>query len=398
MYKALGFYLGDIFDFALTTLNLNILDIFLLILCISAVLFYCYGIYAAIAFLRRHPINQNFHPSITILKPICGLDSDTYKNLASFCQQNYPDYQIIFSVRESHDPGIAVVKQIIEEFPKLDIQLIISDRTIGTNFKVSNLENAVTAAKHEILLIADSDIRVGSNYLQKVVQPLHDPSVGVVTCLYRTIAQNWVTILEAIATATDFHASVLVSNQLEGIKFAFGSTIVIRKHVLQEIGGFEAIADYLADDYQLGYLPAKAGYKVVLSDYVVEHVLAPTTIINAINHQTRWIRCIRVSRPWGYVGLIFTYGTVTSMLFLITADRSILSWNVMIITWITRLIMGWVVGVKILNDPVAKRYLWLIPLRDFMSFVIWCYGFFGTTIEWRGRRLRLTKEGKLVAM
>ncbi|MBO3459272.1 bacteriohopanetetrol glucosamine biosynthesis glycosyltransferase HpnI [Aetokthonos hydrillicola Thurmond2011] len=396
LYETLGFYLTDIFHVALTTLNLNIIGILLLILCLSAVLFYCYGIYAAIAFRRCDPINPDFHPPVTILKPICGLDSDTYKNLASFCRQDYPDYQIIFCVRESQDPGIAVVKQIIQEFPKLDIHLVVSDRTIGTNFKVSNLENGIQAAKHEILLIADSDIRVGSDYLQRVVQPLHDSSVGVVTCLYRTIAQGWVTTLEAIGTATDFHASVLVSNQLQGIKFAFGSTIVIRKEVLQKIGGFGAIADYLADDYQLGYLPAQAGYKVLLSNYIVEHVLAPSTIINAINHQSRWIRCVRVSRPWGYVGLIFTYGTVTSLLLLITTGGSILSWIVLIITWIARLIVGWVVGVKILNDPVAKKYLWLIPIRDLISFAIWCYGFFGTTVEWRGRRLRLTKEGKLV--
>ena len=146
--------------------------------------------------------------------------------MASFCGQDYPDYQIIFSVRDPQDAGVAVVKQIIQDFPKLDIQLVVSDRTIGTNFKVSNLENATTVAKYDILVIADSDIRVGCDYLQRVVQPLHDLSVGVVTCLYRSDSHGWVTTLEAIATATDFHAGVLVSKQLGSIKFAFGSTIV----------------------------------------------------------------------------------------------------------------------------------------------------------------------------
>ena len=386
----------EIGTFYLTTLNLSIVDFLLLILCLSAVLFYCYGIYAAIAHTHPYPIDPNFHPPITILKPICGLDRDAYENLASFCRQDYPDYQIIFSIRDPQDAGLAVVKQIIQDFPTLDIQLVVSDRTIGTNFKVSNLENGTTVAKYDILLIADSDIRVGCDYLQRVVQPLHDKSVGVVTCLYRSLAHGWVTTLEAIGTATDFHAGVLVSNQLEGINFAFGSTIVIRKEVLKAIGGFEAIADYLADDFQLGYLPNQAGYKVVLSDYVVEHVLDKNTVADAIKHQIRWARCIRVSRPWGYLGLIFTYGTVTSLLLLITTRGSMLGWAGLAIAWTTRLVMGWVVGVKILNDPVAKKFLWLIPLRDFISFAIWCYGFYGSTIEWRGRRLRLTKEGKMI--
>ncbi|NDJ24835.1 glycosyltransferase [Nostoc sp. B(2019)] len=376
-----------------------IISVLLLILCLSSVLFYCYGIYAAIAFLNYpHPITPEFHPPVTILKPICGVDSDAYENLASFCQQDYLEYQIIFAVRDRQDPGIEVVEKIIQQFPDTDIHLVVSDRIIGANLKVSNLANAVTAAKHEILIIADSDIRVGTDYLQRVIQPLKDEGVGVVTCLYRSLAQGWVTTLEALGTATDFHAGVLVSNQLEGIKFAFGSTIVIRKQVLELIGGFGAIADYLADDFQLGYLPAQAGYKVVLSDYVVDHVLATSTLVDAIQRQIRWARCIRVSRPWGYLGLLFTYGTVTSLLLLITTRGSVLGWTGLMITWLMRLVTGWVVGVKVLNDSVAKKFLWIIPLRDLIHFAIWCYGFVGNTIEWRGQRLKLIEAGKLVAI
>ena len=326
---------------------------------------------------------------------MCGVDTDAYLNLASFCQQKYPLYQIIFSVRDPHDLSLAVVKQIIDDFPQLDIQLVVSDRIIGTNLKVSNLANAATVAKYDILLLADSDIRVETDYLQRVIQPLHDKSVGVVTCLYRSLAQGWVATLEAIGTATDFHAGVLVSHKLEGIKFALGSTIVLRKEVLEAIGGFEAIADYLADDFQLGYLPTQVGYKVVLSDCVVEHVLAPTTPAEAIKHQIRWARCIRVSRPWGYLGLIFTYGTVSSILFLIATGGSVRGWTILVITWAMRLTMGWVVGIKSLHDPCSQRFFWLIPIRDIIGFIIWCYGWLGKTIEWRGRRLKLTNDGKL---
>ncbi len=371
----------------------------LLILCLSSVWFYGYAIYAAFAFFADpQPNNPEFHPPVSILKPICGLDDNAYENLASFCQQNYPTYQIIFAVQDSQDPSIEVVEKIIQNFPDLDIELIVSDRIIGTNLKVSNLANAATKTKHDIFILADSDIRVGTDYLQQVIQPLQDQNVGVVTCMYRSLAQGWVSIFENISITTEFHSSVLVSNQLEnGIKYAFGSTIIIRKQVLEAIGGFEAIADYLADDFQLGYLPTQSGYKVVLSDYVVDHVQTTTTLIDAINRQIRWTRCKRVSRPWGYLGLIFTYGTVTSLMLLIATGCSIVGWLGLCICWVTRLIMAWVVGAISLQDPIAKKYLWILPLRDIVSFVIWCLGFVGSTIEWRGKRMKLTPDGKLLS-
>ncbi|MEH2465236.1 bacteriohopanetetrol glucosamine biosynthesis glycosyltransferase HpnI [Nostoc sp.] len=376
---------------------MRIIDVLLVILCISSVLFYGYGIYAAITFWSYpHPIDPEFHLPVTILKPICGLDSYAYENFTSFCQQDYPEYQIIFGVCAYEDPAIEVVEKIIQQFPDVDIHLVVNAQIIGANLKVSNLANAVAAAKHEILIIADSDIRVGKDYLQQVIQPLKDQKVGVVTCMYRSLAKGWVATLEAILTSTDFHAGVLVSNQLEGTKFACGSTIVIPKQVLKVIGGFEAIADYLADDFKLGYLPAQKGYKVVLSNYVVDHVLATSSLIDAIRRQIRWARCIRVSRPWGYLGLLFTYGTVASLLLLMAMKGSIAGWMVLIITWVMRLLMGWAVGVNILNDPIAKKFLWVVPLGDLIHFGIWCYGFLGSTIEWRGQRLKLTKEGKLI--
>ncbi|MEH2435356.1 MAG: bacteriohopanetetrol glucosamine biosynthesis glycosyltransferase HpnI [Nostoc sp.] len=377
--------------------HLIIID-FLVILCIFSVCFYYYAIYAAITFFG-HPQSTDleFHPPVSILKPLCGVDSDAYENLASFCQQDYPKYQIIFAVRNSQDPCIEIVEKIIYNYSDLDILLIVSDRVIGTNLKVSNLANAATKAKYEILVLADSDIRVGTDYLQRVIQPLQDESVGVVTCLYRSLAQGWVSTFEAIGTTTEFHAGVLVSNiQENGIKYAFGSTIAIPKKVLEAIGGFEAIADYLADDFQLGYLPVQAGYKVVLSDYVVEHVQTSNNLVDAIKRQIRWARGKRVSRPWGYLGLIFTHGVVTSFLLLIATDGSILGWVGLCICWVTRLVMAWVVGTISLKDPIVKKFLWLIPGHDLLSFVIWCFGFIGNTIEWRGQQLKLTKDGKLL--
>ncbi|MHC5609448.1 MAG: bacteriohopanetetrol glucosamine biosynthesis glycosyltransferase HpnI, partial [Nostoc sp.] len=379
-----------------TNLHLIIIDL-LLILCISSIWFYCYAIYAAITFFADpRPIDLEFHPPVSILKPICGLDSDAYENLASFCQQDYPEYQIIFAVRSSKDPCIEVVEKVIANFSDLDILLIVSDRVIGTNLKVSNLANAVAKAKYEILVLADSDIRVGTDYLQRVIQPLQDESVGVVTCMYRTLTQGWISTLEAISITTEFHAGVLVSHiQENGIKYAFGCTIAIPKKVLEAIGGFEAIADYLADDFQLGYLPVQAGYKVVLSDYIVEHLHKGSTLIDVIKRQIRWALCKRVSRPWGYLGLIFTYGVVTSLLLLIATDGSMLGWLALCICWVTRLVMAWVVGTISLKDPIVKKFVWLVPGCDLLSFAIWCFGFIGNTIEWRGQKMKLTKDGKL---
>jgi ceramide glucosyltransferase len=382
----------------LTSLNLNFVDWILLILCFSAFVFYCLAIYAAFLHFKPQTIDFDFHPPVTILKPICGLDADAYVNLASFCQQDYPDYQIIFSVRDANDPAIPLIQRIIHDFPHLDTQLVICDRVIGANLKVSNLANAVTFAKHDILFVVDSDIRVGKDYLRCVIQPLQDPQVSVITCPYRAIADDWVTRLQAIGSATDFHAGVLVSNLTEGIKYAFGSTIVIRKQVLNSIGSFHAIADYLADDFQLGYLPSQAGHKVVLSNYVVDHVLATSTISDAFNQQIRWAKCIRVSRPWGYIGLVFTYGIITSILLLISTHASIISWMELSLTLATRLVMAWVVGVYSLKDASSKKYLWLVPIRDLLSFMIWCLGFIGDRITWRGQKLRLISGGKLVVL
>lgn len=366
-------------------------------LCLVSTWYYCYGIYAAHTFFTAPIQSPNYYPPISVLKPVCGLDNDTYENFASFCRQDYPDYQIIFGVHDQLDPCVAIVNQLIKDFPAIDIQLVVSDSVIGTNFKVSNLANAETKAKHPILLLADSDVRVGPDYLWRVVQPMSDPIVGVVTCLYRPLTIGWVATLEAVGISTEYLASVLIANCLEGMSFALGPTIVIRRVTLEAIGGFEAICDFLADDFQLGHRSAQAGYQVVLSDYVIEHVITTESVADLIQRQIRWAFCTRVSRPWGYLGLFFSHGTATSLLFLIATGGTTLSWIGLSITWCTRLAMAWVVGAVGLKDWAARRFLWLVPLSDLISFGFWCYCFFGNTFQWRGRRLKLTKDGKLVA-
>ncbi|PSB29446.1 bacteriohopanetetrol glucosamine biosynthesis glycosyltransferase HpnI [Stenomitos frigidus] len=390
----------SIFSTVLSTIRLEItfyLLVPLFFLCLTAIGYYGYALYAAHTFFsQKRLVEPSFDPAVSILKPVCGLEPHAYDNLASFCRQNYPTYQVIFSVQDWRDSSVAVIRQLIRDFPDRELQLVIDDRTLGANRKTSNLANAFAKAKYDIVLLADSDVHVEADYLRQVVQPLSDGNVGVVTCLYRSLTEGWLTKLEALSSATEFLPGVLVSDRLEGTKFAMGQTIVIRRSALEVIGGFEAIANYLADDFQLGHLPAQAGYKIVLSQHIIEHVMASSTVMGALQRQLRWMVGIRVSRPWGYVGLIFTYGTVSSLLFLLATGGSLLGWVVLGLTWVSRLAMAWFVGVQCLQDPVAKQLLWLVPLRDCMSFALWCYGFTGNTIVWRGRQFRLTRGGELV--
>ncbi len=369
----------------------------LLLFCLTAIIYYCLAIYSTFDFLKQNiPVDPEFHPPITILKPICGIDRTAYENLASFCRQDYPTYQIIFGVQDPNDPGIDVVKQLIQDFPSVDIELVISNRTIGKNLKVSNLANAAPLAKYAILLNADSDICVDSTYLMAVVQPLKDPSVGVVTCLYRCCPHSWIAYLFALAISTDNHPTILVSRKLEGMTFGVGATILIRKTVLNAIGGFQSIADFLQDDFQLGHLSSQGGHQVVLSKYVVGHQLEISTVSAFVKQIIRWNRGIRVSHPWGYVGQLFTYGVIASLLCLWATQGSVWGWSVLGIVWLFRLAMAWTVGVTALQDDVVKRYWWLVPLSDIVRFALWCTSFVGNTIEWRGRRLQLTKDGRIV--
>ena len=372
------------------------LMIFLLILSLGSIFFNLYSLYATIDFFAQTPkINSEFSPTLSILKPLCGLDWEGYKALSSFCQQDYPQYQIIFSVQDPQDSSIKIVQKLQQDFPHLDIELVISDRRIGINPKINNIANAATKVKYNILVLSDSDIQVEKDYLKTIIQPFTDPSVGVVTCLYNSLTAGWLAGFEALDIATQFCPKVLTARKLEGVTFAFGSTIAIRQETLNKIGGFITIADYLADDYQLGYLPSQKDYKVILSPYLVEHRLGHVTIKEFIHRQIRWLKCIRVERFGGYVGLIFTYGIVTSFALLLLTQGSPLGWIIFGLVWSIRLLTAYIISVKYLNDSIAKQLFGLIPLRDFVSFGIWCYSFIGDQVIWRGQCFTLVAGGKL---
>ena len=369
---------------------------------ISSAIYYLICLWSASVFLREQtsarsrPTLTEATPPISILKPLKGSDPQIYECLRSHYLQDYPEYEIIFGVSDPNDPAIATVKKLQSEFPANRIQLIVCPKILGANVKVSNLAQMLPFARHDHLIVDDSDIRVERSYLRRVIAPLADPTVGMVTCLYRGVAAPTLgSRLEALGISTDFCAGVLAARQLEGgMHFGLGSTLAFRRGDVQRIGGFESFADYLADDYELGRRIAELGLKVELSDLVVETVLPPYSMRNFLQHQLRWSRAIRDARAGGYIGLIFTFGLMWSLVTVITANGARWSWELFAGVTFLRLLVALVIGRVVLADRQLLRNLWLIPLRDITAIAVWIASFAGHTVSWRGDNFHL-RNGKL---
>jgi ceramide glucosyltransferase len=367
------------------------------LLCIGSVCYYLACIFASERFFSKLSApGPSSLPPVTIMIPLCGKDFEAHENYASFCHLDYPDYQIVFGVASEEDSSIPVIWKLTADFPHVDIDLVIDSSGIGENPKVNNLHNMVRMAKHEIIVLVDSDVRVEANYLSSIVSELIGERASLVTCLYRAgEAPNWASKIEAVGITGEFAPGVLVAWLTEGVSFAFGATIMTTKENLEAIGGFHAIADYLADDYMLGRLMSQGGGKVMVSSHVVELVLPPTTLRSMLKHQTRWARGIRACRPWGYFGSIVTHGTALAVLLMLFTQGSALSLSILAITLFTRMAMIRQVGIQRFSDRLLRRYFWLVPLRDLFGFVVWCLGQVGKTVEWRGRTFTLTRDGKM---
>ncbi|MGA7633589.1 MAG: bacteriohopanetetrol glucosamine biosynthesis glycosyltransferase HpnI [Terriglobales bacterium] len=343
-------------------------------------------------------------PPVSILKPLKGVDPEIWENFCSHCEQDYPEFQLIFGVSDAADPAVEVVRQLKAKYPNLPIELIVCDRVLGANLKVSNLAQMVGAARHETLLVNDSDIRVPSDYLRKVIAPLADASVGLVTCLYRGIACPTLgSRLEALGISTDFAAGVLSARFLErGLHFALGSTLAFRRHDLEAVGGFEALVDYLADDYELGKRIAATGQKVDLSAASVATLLPPYTLRQFLAHQLRWSRTIRDARRWGYAGMVFTFGLPWALLMLLTARGAAWAYTVFGLTFALRLVIGYVAAEVVLCDRQMLRgellgNIFLLIVRDLIAPMVWAASFLGNRIYWRGDVFDL-QDGRLIVI
>ena len=366
---------------------------------VTSTVYYGLCVRSAAGFIRqRKAARKSVGPTqpVSILKPLKGTDPEMYESLRSHCLQDHAEYEIIFGVRDSNDPVVEIVARLQSEFPQRGIHLVVCNRTLGANAKVSNLVQMLTRAQYAQLVVSDSDIRVEPDYLRRVMAPLADPQVGLVTCLYRGVPGSTLgSRLESLGISTDFAAGVLAARQLEGgIRFGLGSTLAFRRRDLEASDGFEAFADYLADDYQIGKRLAGHGLKVELSDVVVETFLPSYTGRQFLAHQLRWARGVRDSRRWGYLGLVLTFGLPWAILALLLSRGAFWAWGLLVAVAVLRAAVAITVGWSVLRDRRALTGLPLLPIRDFIAQLVWMASLAGHTVVWRGDSYKL-KDGRL---
>ncbi|HKW32210.1 MAG TPA: bacteriohopanetetrol glucosamine biosynthesis glycosyltransferase HpnI [Candidatus Acidoferrum sp.] len=357
----------------------------LLLLAAAPLVYYILTTLAAFRFFRRNqpPSRVDYTPPASLLKPVRGVDFGSYENFASFCKQDYPDYEILFAVNDDNDPALPVIRQIMAAFPQVRIRLFTSAEELGANRKVNKLAMLEREAQHDVLVLTDGDVRVDPGYLREVVAPLREKRIGAVTSFYGAIAQdNFGAKLEAIGAASDFFAGVLMARWKEGIRFALGASIATTKEWVRKMGGFESIADTLADDYELGLRIANAGGEIVLSPEPVWTMYPAQTFHGFWDHQLRWARTVRLCRPLSYLGLLFTQGLPWTLLAVLFAPTAWIAVAYVVGYLVLRFAMAWTVGVWGVKDQVLWRNLWLVPIRDAIYFVVWLASFGSNRIRW----------------
>ena len=371
-----------------------------LALALAPLAYYLVAMFAALRFFskRRGRRLPEFTPPVSLLKPVRGVDFASYENFKSFCVQDYPEYEILFCVNELSDPAVAVIERVQREFTNRRIEIFAGAEQIGSNRKVNNLALLTKKARHEVLVQSDGDVRVGPKYLREVVAPFADSGVGTVSCFYRGVAEeNFWAELEAIGAASDFFAGALVANLPGEVTFALGASVATTKTWLTKIGGYEAMANLLADDYEIGNRVHKAGGKVLLSREAVWTMYPAQTLKSFWEHQVRWARTVRVVRPASFFGLIFTHGLPLAVLAAVVAPTAWISTSFMAGYLVLRLLMAWLVGVWGVKDEVLARKLWLVPLRDAIQFVVWLAGFASNRVTWGGVEYEV-HEGRMIAI
>jgi ceramide glucosyltransferase len=371
------------------------------LLTFAGLFYYIAALWSARSFVRRHAAATGFTPTVSILKPVKGLDPGMYEAFASHCRQDYPaEYEILFGISSlpafTHiDPAVEAIQRLQSEFPNRSIRLIQAPEQLGPNGKIGNVVQLLPHARYEYLLVNDSDIRVSPRYLTRVMAefaaPRSNKPVGLVTAPYRGLSHGTLgSKLEALGISTDFFPSVLTSLKLDGeIRFGLGSTLAVSRPALEAIGGFAPLVDCLADDYELGHRIAQAGYAVTLTREIVDTSVPAYTLPGYFAHQLRWARGIRDSRIWGYLGLIFTFGLPWAIFNAIASGFAIESLALLSLTCLARVTVALSVGVGILNDGQVLRDLWLLPLRDLFALWTWIWSFAGNTVTWRGQTFAL---------
>ncbi len=368
--------------------------------------YYVLVLYSVYSYKRVRHAGGSFTPPVTILKPVRGVDPEAFAAFESHCRQDYPDYEIIFGVWDPADPAIPAIEKLKAEFPEHAIRLVVCPQILGANRKVSNLIQMLPHAKHQHLVINDSDIRVAPDYLRRVMAPFSDAKVGMVTALYRGAPEDTLgSKLESIGISTEFMGGVLAARVVEGgIHFALGSTLAIRRDALARIGGFEPLLDYLADDFELGFRTSQAGYTVRLADTVVDTHIPAYSFGKFFEHQLRWGRSTRDSRHAGYLGVLLTFGLPWAVLTVIAAWGATWSWVLLLLALAARYSVAEMVAVGVLQDPNYRRLSLFVPWRDFVALAVWIGSYTGRTVIWRGeefvlknKKIYRTTEGQRLA-
>lgn len=356
---------------------------------VIAAIYHLIALVAAACRLRKPRPQQSSNPPVSILKPVHGRDPRFYEAIRSHALLDYPEFEILFGINDPHDPAREDILRLAAEFPARAIRLVECPARLP-NGKVGVLADLARGARYPVLVINDSDVTVEPGYLRKVVASLDEPGVGLATCLYRATGTSWPARWEALGIATDFAPSVLVARAVGVAEFALGSTMALRAADLRRIGGFEAIGDYLADDYQLGRRITELNYRIALAPVVVETDLGDASWSAAWRHQVRWARTIRVSRAAGYYGYVVTNAGVWAALAFVAG-----AWPVALSALTIRLAAGLVTAAGVLHDRNAARWWLLMPFRDLWGLAVWFAGLAGSTVEWRGEKLSLGKDGRI---
>jgi ceramide glucosyltransferase len=355
---------------------------------------------------RRFPLHRrvtdfSFAPAITLLKPLRGCDATTAESLQSWFDQNYPrQIQFLFGVADADDPACPIVRELIEKNPGRDAQLVFCAESLGANGKVSTLIQLERLAKHPLILVSDADVRVPPDFLANIAAPLRDPKTGLVNCFYRLA--NPVTAAmrcEAIAINADFWSQVLQSASLKPLDFALGAVMLTRRKLLEDIGGFRALAGCLADDYQLGHRIAKKGHHIALCPVVVECWDAPMNWRDIWKHQLRWARTIRVCQPLPYFFSILSNATLWPLLWLLASpvlSKSLCAPLVALALLLMRIIIAQNLQRRFMQSRHNLATPWLVPVKDLLQAAVWMGAFLGNTVEWRGQKMHLRRDGTLI--
>jgi ceramide glucosyltransferase len=362
-------------------------------------IYYLIAIYSAWRFFRSHThkgAGAGFTPGVSNLKPVRGVDPDAYENFASFCRQDYPEYELLFCVGDEEDPVVPILSKLIADFPERRIQVLFASGGKGSNDKVMKLDHLVNQAQHEVLVISDSDVRVCPDYLRTVVAPLADSKVGAATCFYVPVEERSLTDrLQTVGMFSDFYAGILVARELDGVKFALGPTIATTRRALASFGGYKTLEFRPADDLLVGRLIAEQGYKVELLQYTISTVADYASMRELLHKRLRWIVVMRHMRPWGHLGLLLTQGLPWSFAAIAVCPSSAAILGYLGTYFALRCAMTWMVGIRGLKQDSLWRKMILIPVWDAVAFAIWLVSFARNSIRWRDGEYYI-RDGKLV--